>query len=193
MTILATEATRTAPNATDFLAQISARTGWAVTLLSKADEARVGAWGVLSSVHLPGTHGVALDVGGGSAQLSLLSVSATGQLTPAEGQSLPFGAAALSRRLAEAQAQGSVARLEAEVQAGVRGAWEALPRSGEGRPETLFVSGGGMRGWGFVLLAAQHAAQPYPVAVVNGFTAGLGGVPRHAGGRSRGGCFRRCG
>ncbi|KAF2152713.1 hypothetical protein K461DRAFT_294356 [Myriangium duriaei CBS 260.36] len=185
VTILATEATRTAVNSAAFLAAIKEGTGWDVALLSKAQEAETGAWGVLSSVALSsistsrsrdgkgGGRAVALDVGGGSAQLSLFDVDGSG-VKPGKGVSLPFGAAALSRRLNEAKAQGTVGALEADVRQGVEGAWKELnpsgDRDGAGEGITLYVSGGGMRGWGFVLMAS-HAVQPYPVAVVNGFSA----------------------
>ena len=33
---------------------------------------------------------------------------------------------------------------------------------------SLYLSGGGFRGWGFVLMS-EHAIKPYPIPIINGF------------------------
>ena len=60
--MLATEATRTAVNADEFLGKIKNRTGWTVKLLSKEDEGRIGALGVGSSGER--VEGLVMDLGG---------------------------------------------------------------------------------------------------------------------------------
>jgi retrograde regulation protein 2 len=37
---------------------------------------------------------------------------------------------------------------------------------------TLYLSGGGFRGWGFVLMS-QHPVSPYPIPIINGFKASI--------------------
>lgn len=97
--VIATEALREAPNTSELRQAIMSKTGWTLTLLSRSDEARSGAFGVASSFHR--VNGLFLEIGGGSVQLSWITCSPTGELeqspTPA---SLPYGAAALTRRLA---------------------------------------------------------------------------------------------
>lgn len=91
--------------------------------------------------------------------------------------SLPYGAAALTRRLGEAEGRGreAVGELEREVREAVRGAYEGLgvpeglTRAAEAEGGfTLYLSGGGFRGWGYVLMS-RHRVKPYPIPVINGF------------------------
>ena len=49
VTVLATEATRTAINGAEFMGRIREAVGWEVRLLAKGEEGRVGAMGVASS------------------------------------------------------------------------------------------------------------------------------------------------
>lgn len=65
--ILATEATRNAINATEFITKIETVLGnpWKVDILAKEDEGRVGALGVVSSVGgVAGLQGLMMDLGG---------------------------------------------------------------------------------------------------------------------------------
>ncbi|KAF2862215.1 Ppx-GppA-domain-containing protein [Piedraia hortae CBS 480.64] len=168
--LIATEATRTASNASAFSTRIREATGWDVEMLSKEDEGRVGALGVASS--LPSVNGLVMDLGGGSTQLSwVIKPEGGGEVRmPSRGAvSLPFGAAALGRRLSEPG-------LEREVVESLRGAYASLEvpeeleaNAREGGGFKLYLSGGGFKGWGFVLMA-RHRVQPYPIPVINGFT-----------------------
>ncbi|KAK8206890.1 retrograde regulation protein 2 [Zalaria obscura] len=181
ISILATEATRTALNSVAYREAIQDATGWAVTLLAKEDEGRTGAMGVASS--LESVHGLMMDLGGGSTQLTWLLRDADGGIAmPAAGAvSLPFGAAALTKRLeacdsSKGEGEGRAA-FAADLQAQLRTAYASLavPAQLEEAAEreegfTLYLSGGGFRGWGFILLS-QHAVQPYPIPVINGFRA----------------------
>jgi retrograde regulation protein 2 len=165
VTVLATEATRTAINGQEFTQSIREAVGWDVTLLAKAEEGRVGAMGVRSS--LPEVKGLVMDLGGGSTQLSWLAGSREGVEMPEGGAvSMPYGAAALSRRLGEAEAKGSraegsraVEELHAEVRETVRKAYESLRVPGgmlqQAEDEggfTLYLSGGGYVTFGFLAM-----------------------------------------
>lgn len=177
VTVLATEATRTAENSEDFRKQIKDAVGWDVTMLAKEDEGRIGAMGIASS--LPSVNGLVMDLGGGSTQLSRLMGGEDGEIhMPESGSiSMPYGAAAIMRRLTEADRDGVIPKLKAEVMQAVKDAYRQLnvpeELSAAASAEhgfTLYLSGGGFRGWGYVLMS-QHSIQPYPIPTINGFKA----------------------
>lgn len=92
--VLATEATRTAPNSDDFMEKLHDATGWTVTLLKKEEEGLLGAHGIASS--FDEVRGLCMDLGGGSTQLSWIYTE-SGQVRTSDGAvSLPYGAAALT-------------------------------------------------------------------------------------------------
>ncbi|EEA26214.1 retrograde regulation protein 2 [Talaromyces marneffei ATCC 18224] len=174
--VLATEATRTAPNSKEFIGTIKERTGWDVRMLSKADEGRIGALGVASS--FAGVQGLVMDLGGGSTQLTWM-VAKDGNVTtsPRGSISFPYGAAALTRRLQEVKYKGSRAEKEliAEMKENFRNAYKDLevPDSLEDAATRqggfdLYLSGGGFRGWGYLLMS-QSLLNPYPIPIINGF------------------------
>ena len=83
----------------------------------------------------------------------------------------------MSRRLEEADRRGKVKGLEKEVREAVTDAYAALRVPAELEREakanggfTLYLSGGGFRGWGYVLMS-RHKVKPYPIPVINGFKA----------------------
>jgi retrograde regulation protein 2 len=176
VTVLATEATRTAINGQEFMQSIREAVGWEVKLLAKAEEGRVGAMGVASS--LPEVKGLMMDLGGGSTQLSWLMGGKEDVKMPESGAvSMPYGAAALTRRLGEAEAKGRKAldEFQTEVRETVKDAYESLRVPSEMLQKaedeggfTLYLSGGGFRGWGYILMS-QHQVKPYPIPVINGF------------------------
>ncbi|EMC95712.1 hypothetical protein BAUCODRAFT_54037, partial [Baudoinia panamericana UAMH 10762] len=178
ITVLATEATRTALNSEDFRRRIKKAVGWEVTMLPKEEEGRVGAMGIASS--LPEVSGLVMDLGGGSTQLSWLIKTADSAevLMPEQGAvSMPYGAAAVMRRLAEAEKAGKTAALKTELQTAMRNAYETLKvpsqlqnTASQHGGFTLYLSGGGFRGWGYVLMSRHHV-KPYPIPVINGFSA----------------------
>src|SRR5271154_963255 len=99
------------------------------------------------------------------------------QTSPKGSFSFPYGAAALTRRLAEVQAQGeeATAKFADEMKADFRHAYENLeiPESLHTKATreggfTLYLSGGGFRGWGYLLMS-QHKVNPYPIPIINGF------------------------
>jgi retrograde regulation protein 2 len=180
ITVLATEATRTAVNSEEFRSDIKKATGWEVKMLAKEDEGRVGALGVATS--LGEVKGLVMDLGGGSTQLTwLVSDAESGEVKmPQRGAvSMPFGAAALSRRLEEAEAKGKDAKkiLAKEIKQAITTAYQSLEIPTELQElakqqggYALYLSGGGFRGWGFVLMS-EHAVSPYPISLINGFCA----------------------
>ena len=178
--VLATEATRTAINSEDFRKQIFEEVGWDVHLMSKEGEGFVGAMGIASS--LPEVKGLVMDLGGGSTQLSWLFRNGDGKVeVPDSGAvSMPYGAAAMIRRMEDAEKNGTTKQLEAEVAAAMNDACERLnvpseltKTANEQGGFTLYLSGGGFRGWGYLLMS-KHRVSPYPIPIINGFKASRG-------------------
>ncbi|KAF3914912.1 hypothetical protein ABW20_dc0107795 [Dactylellina cionopaga] len=173
--LIATEATRTAPNSLEFRETIQNALGWEIELLPKAEEGRIGALGIASS--FASVEGLVMDLGGGSTQLSWM-VSRQGQLTTAkEPTSLPFGAAALTKKLQTAINATAVEAVASHIREELATAVKNLDLPPELRNKaeneggyTLYLSGGGFRGFGYLLLA-EHDIQPYPVPIINGFSA----------------------
>ena len=178
VSVLATEATRTAQKSENFRKCIKESTGWAVIMLSKEEEGRMGAMGIASS--LPSISGLVMDLGGGSTQLSwIIGHGGLGVVALPEQSavSMPYGAAAMTRRLKEAEKKGSTQELKQEILSAVKAAFASLDIPTELQQEaeeqggfTLYLSGGGFRGWGYVLMS-RHQVQPYPIPVINGFKA----------------------
>lgn len=169
--ILATEATRTAPNGEEFRNKVKTATNLTVELLSEDDEGRIGALGIVSSFPAP-INGVVLDLGGGSVQISWVRIDVGGDLQRSESAvSMPFGAAAMMGRLDSGTKSQDLA---SEIVHSFRQALEdlmipkdMLGEDGEGL--TLYLSGGGFRGWGYALMD-RHPIQPYPIPIINGFS-----------------------
>ncbi|RVX71351.1 hypothetical protein B0A52_04925 [Exophiala mesophila] len=176
--ILATEATRTADNSEDYRRQIHEATGWEVDLLPKEVEGRVGALGVASSFDQ--VSGLVMDLGGGSTQITWMIAQDGKVQTSHKGSfSFPYGAAAMTRRLAEIQLQRDSAKAHAELQETMKQEFQQayqdleLPESLQHQAKhgglTLYLSGGGFRGWGYLLMS-QHRVSPYPIPIINGFS-----------------------
>lgn len=174
--IVATEATRKAINSEEFRNKIKDATEWTVELLPKEMEGKVGALGVASSYE--SVVGLMLDLGGGSTQLTWI-MSENGEVKMSEkgSASLPYGAAALTKRLEAAGSIGSsgyqqfekdvVEELKAAVQ-DIAIPQELIKKATSSEGLHLYLSGGGFRGWGFVLMS-EHAIKPYPIPIINGF------------------------
>ena len=174
--VVATEATREAINSVHYRQAIEDATGWKVEMLTKEEEGRIGTLGVASS--FSSIRGLVLDLGGGSVQLSWVVTENGETETPPRGAvSLPYGAAALSRLLAEVEDQGGKAaqNLQQKLTDQFRQAIHDLDipsavintaKREDGL--ALYLSGGGFRGWGYILMAS-HPVQPYPIPLINGF------------------------
>jgi retrograde regulation protein 2 len=167
--LVATEATRNAHNSAKFTEAVVSATGLKIDLLSKEDEGRIGAWGIASSI--AEICGLVMDLGGGSTQLSwIISKDQVTQIaqTPI---SMPYGAAALTKRL-ETEDKSV---LHAEVSSRLSKAFESLQvpdqilRLNDRGGVPLYLSGGGFRGFGYLLLS-EHPVQPYPIPIINGFS-----------------------
>ena len=174
--IVATEATRKAVNSKDFRKIIQDATDWTVELLPKEMEGRIGSLGVASSYE--NVAGLMMDLGGGSTQLTWI-MTEDGEISMSErgSVSLPYGAAALTQSLQTLGPVGSkeYQAFEREVVADLKTAIRDIEipevlfdqaRSSSGLH--IYLSGGGFRGWGFVLMS-EHAISPYPIPIINGF------------------------
>ncbi|KAJ5509909.1 Ppx/GppA phosphatase [Penicillium expansum] len=164
--IIATEATRTAINAPAFIEAIRHQTGISVEALRKEEEGIIGAWGIASS--FSDVEGLALDLGGGSMQMTWITSHAGNVHMSSQGSvSFPYGAAALTQKLS------------GEMGDNFRAAFNTLnvpehlvQRAREQGGFPLYLSGGGFRGWGYLLLYLhQTKGQSYPISIINGYSA----------------------
>ena len=171
--VVATEATRTAVNSNDLRQQIETATRWSVEMLAKEEEGRIGAMGVASS--FGSIKGLVMDLGGGSIQMTwMISEAGEVKTSPKGAVSFPYGAAALMMRLGEVGVQGHDP-LREEMSANFEKALQNLEvpdtlledADGQGGL-TLYLSGGGFRGWGYILMSL-HPVSPYPIPIINGF------------------------
>ncbi|CAI7630697.1 unnamed protein product [Penicillium glandicola] len=183
--IIATEATRTAINASAFIDAIRHKTGISVEALRKEEEGIIGAWGIASS--FSDVEGLALDLGGGSMQMTWITSHAGNVHMSSQGSvSFPYGAAALTQKLADLkrnkskeEAHKAREQFRGEMADNFRAAFHTLnvpeklvqkAREQGGFP--LYLSGGGFRGWGYLLLYLhQTKGQSYPISIINGYSA----------------------
>lgn len=183
--VIATEATREAINADDFLKAIKKATGLSVHLLPKEDEGRIGALGVASGYS--DIQGLVMDLGGGSTQLTwMVSQAGNIRISPKGAISFPYGAAAITRKLADlredktrGEAEHEVAHFRQEMSANFVEAHsklqipdELVDKAKKQGGYDLYLSGGGFRGWGYLILYLnQVQGHNYPISLINGFTA----------------------
>ncbi|EEH05817.1 retrograde regulation protein [Histoplasma capsulatum G186AR] len=169
--IIATEATRTAPNSEEFRDTVTKATGWKIQMLSPEEEGRVGSLGIASSLGV--VEGLVMDLGGGSVQITWVSRKAEAK----RGFSFPYGAAALMQKLEEAKKIGNEAleKLAEEITSSFRQAYNNLDIPEDMKEDAkknggfdLYLSGGGFRGWGYMLMS-QSEISPYPIQIINGF------------------------
>lgn len=173
--VVSTEATREAINSVNFRQTIREKVGWEVELMTKDQEGRTGAMGIASSYTQ--VHGLVMDLGGGSIQLSWM-MTENGNVQVPWSISLPYGAAALSRRLQAASgSEHEREELKKEVYNALISAFTSFKHDTLQCDDSctrshrfpLFLSGGGFRGWGHVLMDA-HPITPYPIPIINGFS-----------------------
>ncbi|KAK7408175.1 retrograde regulation protein 2 [Neonectria punicea] len=184
--VIATEATRAAINSAQFLKTVHEKTGLTVELLPKEEEGQVGALGIASG--FSSMEGLVMDLGGGSTQITwMLSQGADIRISPRGSFSFPYGAAALTKKLADLRqgkskhdGEAAVNQFRTEMIANFRDAYnnlqvpeeliEVAEREGGFR---IYLSGGGFRGWGYLLLYLnQSQGKHYPISIINGYTAG---------------------
>ena len=177
--VLATEATRTAINSREFRTHIKRQTGLTVEMLPKEEEGHVGAMGIASSFNH--VRGLVMDLGGGSAQVTwIISENGNIRTSPKIAISFPYGAAALTKRLEECDKSDDPKRAREDLRDEIRHNFhqaflqlevpEELVKEAEAQGGFhVYLSGGGFRGWGYLLLSlAQKAGQHYPISIING-------------------------
>jgi retrograde regulation protein 2 len=168
--VIATEATREAPNSEKFRAALTSATGWEVHLLSKVEEGRTGAYGVASSFYE--VQGLYMDLGGGSTQISWMECK-DGIFRMSDAPvSLPYGAAALTRRLNREPLEDIEAEMGQRLTAAINviGIPESMKMAAQQQGGyKIYVSGGGFRGLGHLVLAHRKDSV-YPLPIINGFS-----------------------
>ena len=118
-----------------------------------------------------------MDLGGGSVQLTWMETDNGSVNTGKQGSiSLPYGAAALKKKLESIETQEQHEQLHQKLISEIRQAFQdiglpvLLERLSESQqPFHIFLSGGGFRGWGYILMS-KHTIQPYPIPLINGFS-----------------------
>lgn len=148
---VATEAVRRAANGAEFLAAAERAIGQPVTVLSGHEEAHTAGMGIAYSFHEP--HGVVGDLGGGSADLSM--VTPEGPTAPYG--SLPIGTLPVTRMMLEEPAAAT--RF-------IDGKLATLPwLAGAARGRSFYVVGGGWRALARIRLAITDT----PLKVVHDY------------------------
>ena len=170
--LVATEATRNAINREDLLSHVEEKTGWRVDLLTKEEEGRLGAMGIASSIgHI---EGICMDMGGGSVQITWVVKKPNGEvdMSTVGSVSFPYGAAALMSTLSEVSVQEERS-LQGEIASKLHKGLEDIQIPPSLRDQslqkggyTLYLSGGGFRGRGYILMS-QEDVQPYPIPIIN--------------------------
>jgi retrograde regulation protein 2 len=156
-----------------------------VEILAKEEEGRVGAFGIASG--FSNMQGIAMDLGGGSTQITwMISHQGAVQSSPRGAFSFPYGAAALTRKLAdlksgksEDEAKRATNKFRHEMKKNFIDAYhqidipkELVERAQKEGGFPLYLSGGGFRGWGYLLLyQSQVKGHHYPISLINGFSA----------------------
>lgn len=167
--MVATEATREAINSNEFIKAVYDSTGWDVEILTREDEGKTGAFGVISSFNK--VSGLYMDLGGGSTQLSWIK-SINGEITQSTTPiSLPYGTGALSRRLLTENKKA----LFIEIREAFVDAVQKIDIPDDIFEEAkskggfdLFTCGGGLRGMGHLMLSQ---IKDYPIqTIINGFS-----------------------
>lgn len=167
--VVATEATREALNSQTFTQAIYDSTGWEVELLTKKDEGRIGAYGVISSFNT--VSGLYMDMGGGSTQISWIKCI-NGEISQSDSPvSLPYGAGALSRRLKLEEKRALFLEIKKAYSSAVKEIdipQDMIDDAKEKGGFELFTCGGGLRGMGHLLLSQS---KEYPIqTIINGFS-----------------------
>ncbi|UNI14946.1 retrograde regulation protein 2 [Purpureocillium takamizusanense] len=183
--ILATEAMRRAANASQMLTSIAKATdGLAVQILDPSVETLFGAvMGSRSGLVDVKGGALFLDLGGGSVQMTWVDTSqAHYELHAAlAGESLPYGAAKLTRVLEEQPPeihQAEIGTLEEGIDciyANLCSRFPALQAiksahdRGESASVDVYMCGGGFRGYGSMLMH-NDPISPYPISSINSYS-----------------------
>ncbi|POR31785.1 Retrograde regulation protein 2 [Tolypocladium paradoxum] len=184
--ILATEAMRRAANAAQILEAIGQATGGlGVQILDPSVETLFGAvMGSRSSLVDVKGGALFLDLGGGSVQMTWVDTSSDRYEINAAmaGESLPYGAAKLTRVLEEQPAevqQMETGNLRDGIQRIYANLCSKFPKlhaimaaheRGEAAAVDVYMCGGGFRGYGSMLMHNDDAINPYPISSISTYS-----------------------
>lgn len=148
--VLATAAVRDAADGRAFCARVRAESGFAITVLSGEEEARLAAMGVLSGI--PGADGLAGDLGGGSLEVVGLERGAIGRQA-----TLPLGPFRLAD-LGDGKPAAAMRHIDAQL--------GTLPWIVEAKGRAFYPVGGNWRA-----LAKMHMEQErHPLHIIHDYT-----------------------
>lgn len=196
--ILATEATREAPNSEELCSRIRHAVEIDLKILSKEDEGKLGAIGIASSFSRDrdsldqSSNALCVDLGGGSCQFTWLDAKSSfvhedydivdvfdGDVSSAmecpRTISVPFGGAALLRRLElspRGRTRADDGSFQEDLEERLR---DSLAQIGLGGQEDLdlYFSGGGLRAYGHLLISYPDGTtgnSTYPITQLNGYS-----------------------
>ncbi|CAG8697492.1 3101_t:CDS:1, partial [Dentiscutata erythropus] len=178
--VLATEATRTAPNSDDFRSRILKATNWDIDLLSKDDEAKISAKGIIATYY--GVEGLVMDMGGGSVEINyVIHHPEEDSIEMSDSPiNLPYGAAALSSLLSEANNPRKRHELFEKIKGDLEKSYKKLnpPKNIEDESGfKVYMSGGGLRALGYLCMSefeseagkSSENKAAYPVPIINGY------------------------
>lgn len=174
--VLATEATRTAKNSVEFRELIKVQTGWEVELLSKSAEAEISSFGVMASFH--SVKGLVMDLGGGSVELTYVVAENDHNESSKYPISLPYGAAALAKRLENCKTPEERLNLAHLLIQDFKDAYEKTQvptwlttEASKSGGFDLYLSGGGFRALGYIAMSKMTIKdRPYPTQIINGLS-----------------------
>ncbi len=168
----ATAAMREAEDAAEFIAEIKQATGFDLSPVSGADEARLSAMGLLAA--MPRAKGLAADLGGASLELIRVNDSALDQDSElGQGETFPLGpfhmlgATALSGHMLGATERSGTQFNPEKLRAQITQILDvkSAPNTIE-TGDTLYLIGGAWRN----LAAIHHAKIEYPLRTMQGYT-----------------------
>ncbi|RPA79537.1 hypothetical protein BJ508DRAFT_328268 [Ascobolus immersus RN42] len=187
--LLATEALRSSLNCEAVCAELSASLqdlptieyrDIQITILKKEEEGGMGAEAVKWSLESP--QGMIAEMGGGSVQVGWITTASLEdevRFAEKEGRSfavsIPFGAKPIMDRLGSGQSKEEVQdtighALDAVISETLATPEEFMASKEKEEGTTLYLTGGGFRALGYLLLDASEV-QPYPITNINGFEA----------------------
>ncbi|CAG8725209.1 9806_t:CDS:2, partial [Cetraspora pellucida] len=178
--VLATEATRTAPNSDDFRSRIYDATGWEIDLLSKDDEAKISAMGIIATYY--GVEGLVMDMGGGSVELNyVIHHPKEGTIKMSDSPiNLPYGAAALTKLLNEADNPQKRHELFKQLKTDLENGYKKLNPPKYIKDDhgfNVYMCGGGLRSLGYLSMSEFESETNesskhkliYPIPIINGY------------------------
>ncbi|CAG8448450.1 10689_t:CDS:2 [Acaulospora colombiana] len=180
--VVATEATRIAPNSKDFRDRILKATGWEVEILSEIDEARISGMGVVATYH--GVEGLVMDMGGGSVEMNYIihRPKESGNINMSSSPiNIPYGAAALTNRLKREDTPQKRSDLFEKIKGELRENFSKLNPPEEIRRDggyNVYMCGGGLRSLGYLSMSeteykmskkSSNDKAAYPIPIINGY------------------------